>query len=149
MQELETLAAGLAPPPLPDFTRPAGPAPAADNEEEARMLEELNRSVRDIFSNVNGIVEALSFQDLSGQVIYKTVKLLTDFQVRLLAMVVSFGSKIKTKSEAPGEVTSTAQTEKTAQDEVDKALAAVGAKETEGGNLNQNSVNSLLDSLGF
>jgi chemotaxis regulatin CheY-phosphate phosphatase CheZ len=147
VQELEGLAANLLPPPLPAL----GPAPAASGGlgPDPELLHQLGSAVSDIFSQVNGIVEALSFQDLSGQIIYKTVKLLTEFQVQLLAMVVSFGSKIKTKAQTP-EVRSTAQTEKAAQEEVDKALAAVGAKEGDGeGKLNQASVNDLLGSLGF
>ena len=150
LQSLQEQAAALAPPPLPDFNSLGASAAQVSPE----LVEQLKGGISEIFSNVNGIVEALSFQDLSGQTIYKTVKLLTDFQVQLLAMVVGFGSKIKTKNEAPQEVKNTAQVEKMAQDEVDKALASVGIKEdaedaTAGGKLNQNSVNDLLGSLGF
>ena len=57
--------------------------------------QELEAVLEIIFRSVNGIIESLSFQDLSGQAIYRIVRLLTDFQVQLLAMVVGFGIKIK------------------------------------------------------
>lgn len=104
-----------------------------------------------ITSSANGIIEALSFQDLSGQTIYRIVKLLTDFQVQLLAMVVSFGSKLKTKEDK--KEIDAEESEKMAQEEVDKALAQIGATEEAedeaGGKLDQNSVNGLLESMGF
>ena len=153
---LQSKAASLTPPELPDLSTLGGKTVAGvgagANYVSPELVEKLQSGVSEIFNNVNGIVEALSFQDLSGQTIYKTVKLLTDFQVQLLAMVVGFGSKIKTKAEAPEHQISTAQSEAMAQEEVDKALAAVGAKESDeegASKLNQNSVNDLLGSLGF
>jgi chemotaxis regulatin CheY-phosphate phosphatase CheZ len=124
------------------------------NTVQPELVQELDKSMGVIVSSVNSIIEALSFQDLSGQAIYRIVRLLTDFQVQLLAMVVSFGSKLKTKAEKK-DVTPD-QSEKMAQEEVDKALESLGvggAEEGEdegaGGELDQDSVNSLLDSMGF
>lgn len=126
---------------------------APSNKLQPELVQELDKAMSIIVSSVNSIIEALSFQDLSGQAIYRIVRLLTDFQVQLLAMVVSFGSKLKTKAEKKDVTTD--QSEKMAQEEVDKALETlgVGAEEGEevpdGAELDQDSVNSLLDSMGF
>jgi len=66
-------------------------------------------------------------------------------------MVVSFGSKLKSKAQAK-EITSD-QSEKLAQQEVDKVMGSLGVREKgeeeEPSKLNQDAVNNLLDSLGF
>jgi len=127
---------------------------APSNTVQPELVHELDKSMGVIVSSVNGIIEALSFQDLSGQAIYRIVRLLTDFQVQLLAMVVSFGTKLKTKAEKK-DVTPD-QSEKMAQEQVDKALETLGVgtgdegeEAGEGSKLDQDTVNSLLDSLGF
>ena len=126
---------------------------APSNKVQPELVQQLDQSMSLIVSSVNSIIEALSFQDLSGQAIYKIVRLLTDFQVQLLAMVVSFGTKLKSKAEKKDVTTD--QSEKMAQEEVDKALESIGVgAETgeeipDGSELDQNSVNSLLDSMGF
>jgi chemotaxis regulatin CheY-phosphate phosphatase CheZ len=123
------------------------------NTVQPELVQELDQTMAVIFSSVNSIIEALSFQDLSGQAIYRIVRLLTDFQVQLLAMVVSFGSKLKFKAE--GKDVTSDQSEKLAQEEVDKALESLGIgggdeDESAGGSkLDQDTVNSLLDSMGF
>lgn len=126
---------------------------APSNTVQPELVQQLDQSMGVIFSSVNGIIEALSFQDLSGQAIYRIVRLLTDFQVQLLAMVVSFGSKLKVKAERKDVTTD--QSEKLAQEEVDKALVSLRiqgtdeGEEEEASKLDQNSVNSLLESMGF
>ena len=118
---------------------------------DPQVLKELGETLDQIYKSVTSIIESLSFQDLSGQAIYRIVRLLTDFQVQLLAMVVSFGSKLKAK-ETMAEITPE-ETEKLAQQEVDKVLAQVKAKEEgeegEPAKLDQEAVNKLLESLGF
>ena len=120
---------------------------------DPQSLADLEDSLNTVFTDVNSIIEALSFQDLSGQAIYKIVMMLTDFQVQLLAMVVSFGSKIKTK-ESDKKATPD-QSEKLAQEEVDRVMGSLKAhgdedEEEEGpGKLDQGAVNDLLDNLGF
>jgi hypothetical protein len=122
------------------------------------LIEELGTAMDLIFNSVNHIIEALSFQDLSGQAIYRIVRLLTDFQVQLLAMVVSFGMKIKVKESQTG--ISNEASEKMAQDEVDRVMDSLGLSEGEGGegegeggsldlDLDQDQVNNLLEGLGF
>lgn len=122
------------------------------NVVEPRVLKELEETMGIIFSSASNIIEALSFQDLSGQAIYRIVRLLTDFQVQLLAMVVSFGSKLKVR-ETKAAVT-TDESERMAQEEVDKVLSSLGVSEAEtagqdGAKLDQDAVNSMLQSMGF
>lgn len=119
---------------------------------EPEVLKELEETMGVIFSSASNIIEALSFQDLSGQAIYRIVRLLTDFQVQLLAMVVSFGSKLKVK-ETKAAVT-TDESERLAQEEVDKVLGSLGVSEVEtagqdGAKLDQDAVNSMLQNMGF
>ena len=116
------------------------------------LLQQLTEAESLIRSSVNAIIESLSFQDLSGQTIYRIVRLLSDFQVQLLAMVVSFGSKLKAK-ESKSEIT-VDESEKLAQEEVDRVLGGLSSAEEKGEgdseeDLDQGAVNNLLESLGF
>jgi hypothetical protein len=149
--------AELSPPeletPLPQLVdealanAPCGP----QNTVRPELVQELDQQMGHIFSSVNSIIEALSFQDLSGQAIYRIVKLLTDFQVQLLAMVVGFGSKLKAKAER--EELTPDESERLAQEEVDRVLDTLGVheepEEGESGKLDQDSVNAMLESMGF
>lgn len=160
VNSLQEAADKLTPPETPDdlpgllqSALEAGQA-AAGNVLHPELVEKLDKVMGVIFSSVNSIIEALSFQDLSGQTIYRIVKLLTEFQVQLLAMVVSFGSKLKTKEEK--QEVDVEESERMAQQEVEQALSSLGVTEgeeegeaAEASQLDQDSVNSLLDSLGF
>ncbi|KIX10802.1 protein phosphatase CheZ [Dethiosulfatarculus sandiegensis] len=159
-QSIKELGDGLNPPQLPenlnDLLEQAacgpGQGPGGTNVVEPELRSRLDETMNGIFTSVNSIIEALSFQDLSGQTIYRIVRLLTDFQIQLLAMVVSFGSKIKAKT-TDQKVTSD-QSEKMAQEEVDRALANLGVGDAEGeadeaSKLDQDSVNNLLEAMGF
>lgn len=99
-----------------------------------------------ITADVSKITEVLSFQDLSGQQILKIIKLLSDFQVQLLAIVVSFGSQLKHKTE--NSELSVEESKQLAQDDVDKYIAEVPT-EDDGGILDQGMVNSMLAEFGF
>ncbi|MFH7320982.1 protein phosphatase CheZ [Desulfurivibrio sp. D14AmB] len=106
-------------------------------------------SVNSIYEDVTRITESLSFQDLSGQQILKIIKLLSDFQMQLLAIVVSFGSQLKSK-ERNAEITAD-ESKRLAQGDVDRYLGAVagdGEEEMEGP-LDQETVNKMLEDFGF
>ncbi|MCB2186707.1 MAG: protein phosphatase CheZ [Deltaproteobacteria bacterium] len=128
----------------------------ACNVVDPSLLSNLEKSVEAVMTSVNSIIEALSFQDLAGQTIYRIVRLLTDFQVQLLAMVVSFGTKLKVK-EGSETAVSHEQSEKMAQAEVDKVLgdlkvhdeAATTADGDDPSKLDQGAVNDLLAAMGF
>ncbi len=102
-----------------------------------------------ICADVSKITEALSFQDLSGQQILKIIKLLGDFQVQLLAIVVSFGSQLKRKEEKP-EIT-VEESKRLAQEDVDAYINKINvpAAAEEGGVLDQDAVNKMLEEMGF
>jgi len=101
-----------------------------------------------ITDDISRITEALSFQDLSGQQILKIIKLLTDFQVHLLAIVVSFGSQLKIKEKNAG--ITVEESKRIAQEDVDKYLKSMTTDEVGGdGSLDQDAVNDLLKNLGF
>ncbi len=113
--------------------------------------------IEDAFAKASGInvdtskiTEVLSFQDLSGQQIMKIIKLLSDFQVQLLALVVSFGARIKSK-EKDTSIT-VEESRRLAQDEVDRYLGGVSLDNEvtgDSGNLDQEMVNSMLEEFGF
>ena len=104
--------------------------------------------VSSIYEDVTKITEALSFQDLSGQQILKIIKLLSDFQVQLLAIVVSFGSQLKSK-ELNAEITAD-ESKRLAQGDVDRYLKSMAGGEDEvEGPLNQDTVNKMLEEFGF
>ncbi len=162
VEEIRAGAAKLAPPSLPvdlrtlwEKVEQAQAIQSGLNVVEPGLVEELETTLGVIFNSVNAIIESLSFQDLSGQAIYRIVRLLTDFQVQLMAMVVSFGSKLKAK-ETKAEI-SVEESERMAQAEVDKALESLGVHEEEGAGqgadggakLDQDAINDMLASMGF
>ncbi|MGV1099772.1 protein phosphatase CheZ [Thiovibrio sp. JS02] len=120
----------------------------ADQKEIFSKIEDAFHVTASITEDVTRITEALSFQDLSGQQILKIIKLLTDFQVQLLAIVVSFGSQLKHKEEH-AEI-SVEESKRLAQEDVDKYLKSMTTEQVGGeGTLDQNAVNSLLAEMGF
>ncbi len=127
-----------------------------DREKIAQALDTANGAVQQIMPRITSILEALSFQDLSGQRIYKIVQLISAVQVQLLSLLVSFGAKIKKRQELPETLAADSKAvEKVAQDEVDKMLERVSTQpsEMEGpdaeGSLDQDAVNDMLADLGF
>ncbi|MDH3392792.1 MAG: protein phosphatase CheZ [Desulfobulbaceae bacterium] len=122
----------------------------ADQMEIFSKIEAAFGIATNICGNVSKITEALSFQDLSGQQILKIIKLLGDFQVQLLAIVVSFGSQLKRKEEKP-EITAE-ESKRLAQEDVDSYINKINApvgEEDEGGVLDQDAVNKMLEDMGF
>lgn len=120
----------------------------ADQNEIFAKIEDAFHATSVITEDVTRITEALSFQDLSGQQILKIIKLLSDFQVQLLAIVVSFGSQLKSK-EKNAEITAE-ESKRLAQEDVDKYLKSMTTEEVAGeGALDQDAVNHILEELGF
>ena len=128
-----------------------------NNEDRDLVIAGIENSaeiVDRIMANITKILEALSFQDLSGQRIQKIVHLISDIQVQLLTLLVSFSSRIKKQKEGlpPPPLEDSA---KMAQSEIDKMLEKVSSTPSalEGpsaaGRLDQSAVNNLLEDLGF
>ncbi len=121
-----------------------------DQQDVFKKIEDAFGIATTISGDVAKITEALSFQDLSGQQIMKIIKLLSDFQVQLLALVVSFGSQLKHKEENAD--ISVEDSKKLAQDDVDSyinKIAGGSAEGDDGGMLDQQTVNSMLEEMGF
>lgn len=119
-----------------------------DQNDIFKKIEDAFHVASAITDDISRITEALSFQDLSGQQILKIIKLLTDFQVQLLAIVVSFGSQLKIK-EKDASIT-VEESKRVAQDDVDKYLKSMTTDAVGGdGALDQDAVNDLLKGLGF
>lgn len=120
-----------------------------DQNEIFSKIESAFSAVSNISSDVFKITESLSFQDLSGQQILKIIKLLSDFQIQLLAMVVSFGSQLKNK-EIHCNITAE-ESKKLAQNDVDAYLNKIVGGTTESGStlLDQDAVNNMLQEFGF
>jgi len=119
-----------------------------DQNDIFQKIEDAFQVASSITDDISRITEALSFQDLSGQQILKIIKLLTDFQVQLLAIVVSFGSQLKIK-EQNARIT-VEESKRIAQEDVDKYLSSMTTGEVGGeGALDQDAVNDLLKGLGF
>lgn len=122
------------------------------SEDRGEIFSKIEIAFEDV-SNISGevskILEALSFQDLSGQRILKIIKLLSDFQVHLLAIVVSFGSQLKLR-EKDAKITAE-ESKKLAQEEVDSYInmVTVPEEDTEERELDQSAVNNMLENLGF
>ncbi len=121
-----------------------------DQNEIFSKIEDAFSVAATICNDVNRITEALSFQDLSGQQIMKIIKLLSDFQIQLLGIVVSFGSKLKHKQD--NAYLTVDESEKLAQEDVDRYLNKLTEKKDikDGdGMLDQDTVNNMLEELGF
>ncbi|MDR2459828.1 MAG: protein phosphatase CheZ [Deltaproteobacteria bacterium] len=116
-----------------------------------------DKLIKNTTNHLTHIMEALSFQDLSGQRIKKIVALIGEIQVQLLSMLVSVDTKIKAHHEAPAARRPKEETDKVAQAEVDKMLEKLSTtgepSELKGpgaeSRLDQGAVNDLLSQLGF
>jgi len=126
------------------------------NDDRETIINEIEQSgelIGQITAQVTRIMEALSFQDLSGQRIMKIVGLISQIQVQLLSLLVSFRAKIKSK-ETEKAIGSVKETERMAQEEVDKMLERVSAPPALAGpdgasRLDQDAVDNLLAEMGF
>lgn len=100
-------------------------------------------------SHVTKIAEALGVQNLSGQQIIKIIKVLSDFQVQLLGIVVSFGSQLKNKKNDAS--ISAEESKKPAQQDVDIYLKKLcGEEDSEAGALpDQETMTQMLEKMDF
>ena len=118
-----------------------------DQRDIFQRIEDAFGITSTISSDVAKIAESLSFQDLSGQQIMKIIKLLSDFQIQLLALVVSFGSQLKHK-ERNKDIT-VEESKKLAQEDVDSYITKLSGEGHPGGVLDQGTVNRMLEEMGF
>ena len=134
--------------------------PKGDRDVIVSAVAASDSLIKNTTRHLTRIMEALSFQDLSGQRIKKIVNLISDIQVQLLTLLVSVDSKIKAHKDSPAKARPKEETDKVAQAEVDRMLEklaggpAVGEpSELKGpgadNRLDQGAVNDLLAELGF
>jgi chemotaxis regulatin CheY-phosphate phosphatase CheZ len=129
--------------------------PTKDRDVIVSTLAASDKLIQNTTEHLTHIMEALSFQDLSGQRIKKIVALIGEIQVQLLSLLVSVDTKIKAHHEAPTKPRPKEETEKVAQAEVDKMLEKLNAEPSElkgpgaENRLDQGAVNDLLSQLGF
>lgn len=141
---------------LPEAAGKAGTATPAGSVMSSEDLRDIFTKIESAFgvstaitADVSKIAEVLSFQDLSGQQIMKILKLLSDFQIQLLAIVVSFGSQLKQKRENVN--ISIDESKSLAQSDVDRYLGAIPGegRSDDDGVLDQETVNQMLEEFGF
>jgi hypothetical protein len=127
----------------------------ADRDTIVQTVASSEKLIKNTSKHLTHIMEALSFQDLSGQRIKKIVNLISEIQVQLLSMLVSVNSKMKAHSDASSEVKPKEEREKVAQAEVDKMLERLSTEPSDlkgpgaENRLDQGAVNDLLAQLGF
>jgi chemotaxis regulatin CheY-phosphate phosphatase CheZ len=119
----------------------------------AAGVQEVLEIVDRITQSLSRIVEALSFQDLSGQRLLKILKIIRQLQVQVLTLLVAAGHKLEMNLDdqsLPG------QESDLARKELDRLLHSVTppsdeefAAAPEEQPLDQNAVNDLLTSMGF
>lgn len=130
----------------------AGGAPGLDPAHAAAEVKEVIDTVDHITSNLSRIVEALAFQDLSGQRLLKILKLLRELQVQVLTLLVAAGEKLRVKlDDQPLSPRDCDQ----AREELDRLLASASSSEQSATSipeeqpLDQDAINDLLTTLGF
>ena len=119
----------------------------------AAGVQEVLETVDRITHSLSRIVEALSFQDLSGQRLLKILKIIRQLQVQVLTLFVAAGHKLEMKLD---DLSHPGQESDLARKELDRLLNSVTppsdqefAAAPEEQPLDQNAVNDLLTSMGF
>lgn len=128
--------------------------PVSNSESKAQLIDTIESTdavLQRIIANIRRILEALTFQDLSGQRIKKILNMLSNVQVQLLSILVTFGVRLKKKQEDK-DITAQ-ETEEIASREINRIKTLVAEKPVEGkewsGPLDQDAVDKLLAELGF
>jgi chemotaxis regulatin CheY-phosphate phosphatase CheZ len=136
-------------------TPPQLPVPAATPVEEEKIQKTISILDR-ITTSLSRIMEALAFQDLTGQRLLQILRLLRQIQLQILTMVVAAGTKLKKKAEQRG--ITLEESGVLAQDEIDRLMVTVTPPSSspeapmvapEEQVLNQEAINNLLTNMGF
>jgi chemotaxis regulatin CheY-phosphate phosphatase CheZ len=129
-------------------------SPAASQQMGAAGVQEVLDTVDRITQSLSRIVEALSFQDLSGQRLLKILKIIRQLQVQVLTLLVAAGRQLEMNQD---DQSHPKQESDLARKELDRLLQEVSppadqelaAPSEEQQPLDQNAVNDLLTSMGF
>jgi chemotaxis regulatin CheY-phosphate phosphatase CheZ len=136
---------------------PEVPAHSEGNSLEEAKIQETTAVLDRITASLSRIMEALAFQDLTGQRLLQVLKILRSLQFQILTMVVSAGTKLKKKAEQKG--ITLEESGMMAQGEIDRLMSNLAPPSSPTGNdvecavegrvLDQEAVNDLLTSMGF
>jgi chemotaxis regulatin CheY-phosphate phosphatase CheZ len=122
-----------------------------DHDKLVRAVTSTDNVIHQIITNLNRILESLSFQDLSGQRIMRILSMLSNVQVQLLSILVSYGVRLKKRQESRS--VSPKEADEVAHREVDRIKTMITETSAEGAEwgdrLDQNAVDKLLADLGF
>jgi len=127
-----------------------GPGPGPD--QAAAEVKEVLSTVDHITQNLSRIIEALSFQDLSGQRLLKILKLLRELQVQVLTLLVAAGEKLR--GELDDQSLSPQESDQ-AREELDRLLVSCASSDESSPALpqerplDQDAINDLLTTMGF
>lgn len=132
---------------------PGAGAVRAPGHQETGDVQTVLDTVNRITKNLSRIIEALSFQDLSGQRLLKILKIIRQLQVQVLTLLVAAGDRLP--SQLDDQTIAPPQSDQ-AREELDRLLTSVvpGANQNaavapEDQPLDQNAVNDILTSMGF
>jgi chemotaxis regulatin CheY-phosphate phosphatase CheZ len=134
-------------------TEGGGAAAGIDPHQAAAEVQEVIDTVDRITGSLSRIIEALAFQDLSGQRLLKILKLLRELQVQVLTLLVAAGEKLRLKldDQAPS-----GQDSAQAREELDRLLASCASSAEQSAlaipeeqPLDQEAINDLLTTMGF
>lgn len=111
----------------------------------SEFLESTQKHTSGINSNLNDILLAQDFQDLTGQVIQRITKMVTDVESRLVNLVAMAGHVDQMTGIQHGEI----EVEEEEDDPMKGVGPQVNAEEKEDVASSQDEVDDLLSSLGF
>jgi chemotaxis regulatin CheY-phosphate phosphatase CheZ len=122
-----------------------------DHDKLVRAVTSTDNVIHQIIANLNRILESLSFQDLSGQRIMRILGMLSNVQVQLLSILVSYGVRLKRRQEAKGGTPK--ESAEMADKEVERIKHMLTDESGEGSEwgerLDQNAIDKLLADMGF
>ena len=122
-----------------------------DHDKLVRAVSSTDDVIHQIITNLSRILESLSFQDLSGQRIMRILAMLSNVQVQLLSILVSYGIKLRIRKEVRG--VSLNETDELANREVQRIkhmlTGEAGEESKWDERLDQNAIDKLLADLGF
>ena len=116
-------------------------------------IKEVIGTVDRITGTLSRIIEALAFQDLSGQRLLKILKIIRELQVQVLTMLIATGHKLQMKL---NDQSISPQDMNLAREELDRLIS--GSAPADGQSampspeeqpLDQNAINELLTTMGF
>jgi len=132
---------------------PNVPAAGPGNGTAAAVVQEVLAAVDRITGSLSRIIEALSFQDLSGQRLLKILNILRQLQVQVLTLLVAAGQRFQEMLN--GQVFPLQEKEQ-AREELDRLLHSYAppsdqdvAAVPEEQPLDQSAINELLTGMGF